>query len=162
MRTSQTHRSPTHKRFRLRRLLWLNRLYQCSWANASYHANVEKKKQLISMRWIFNTSYYTFKIIIVRGWNIHYFFKFSMRFRSILVFILLLTFEQPGVNAPGTANKTTFLFAHNSAIFILLAGESSNKSTLGTLSPSYECQIKPNLSYHVLKVNEFLYYITNK
>lgn len=51
------------------------------------------------------------------------------------------TFEQPGVYAPGTANKTTFLLAHKSAIFTLFAGESSYRSTLGILSPTYKCQI---------------------
>lgn len=54
---------------------------------------------------------------------------------AVCVFFLI-TFEQPGVNAPGTANKITFLPAHSSAMFTLFAGESSNKSTLGTLSPS--------------------------
>lgn len=49
-----------------------------------------------------------------------------------------LTFEHPGVKAPGTANKTTFLFALNAARFTLLAGESSNTSTLGILSPTYK------------------------
>ena len=43
-----------------------------------------------------------------------------------------------GVKAPGTANKTTFLLAVKSAILILLAGESSNNSTDGILSPSYK------------------------
>lgn len=43
-----------------------------------------------------------------------------------------------GVNAPGTANKIIFLFALNSAMLILFAGESSNSSTLGILSPSWK------------------------
>lgn len=41
-----------------------------------------------------------------------------------------------GVKAPGTANKMTFLLAVNSLMFILFAGESSNNSTDGILSPS--------------------------
>jgi len=48
-----------------------------------------------------------------------------------------LTFEQPGVNAPGTPKNITFLPFVSSAVFILLAGESSNKSTDGNLSPTY-------------------------
>lgn len=47
-----------------------------------------------------------------------------------------VTFEHPGVNAPGTAKMTTFLPAHKSAMFTRLAGESSYKSMLGTLSPT--------------------------
>lgn len=47
------------------------------------------------------------------------------------------TLEQPGVKAPGTANKTTFLPAARFAILTLLAGVSSNKSTDGILSPTY-------------------------
>lgn len=48
------------------------------------------------------------------------------------------TLEQPGVKAPGTANRTIFLPAHSSEMLILLAGESSKSSTLGILSPSYK------------------------
>lgn len=51
----------------------------------------------------------------------------------------LHTFEQPGVNAPGTAKRITFLPAHKSAIFTLFAGESSNRSADGILSPSCCC-----------------------
>lgn len=47
------------------------------------------------------------------------------------------TLEQPGVKAPGTAKRITFLPAHKSATLTLLAGESSNKSIFGTLSPTY-------------------------
>lgn len=43
--------------------------------------------------------------------------------------------EQPGVNAPGTAKRTTVFPLHSSDILILLAGVFSNKSTLGTASP---------------------------
>lgn len=48
----------------------------------------------------------------------------------------LLTLEQPGVKAPGTPNMITFLLDVNSQVLILLAGESSNKSTDGILSPT--------------------------
>lgn len=41
------------------------------------------------------------------------------------------------LTAPGTANRITRLFAVNSLMLILLAGESSNKSTDGTWSPSW-------------------------
>lgn len=68
------------------------------------------------------------------------------------------TFEQPGVNAPGTANNTTFLLAHKSAMFTLFAGESSYKSTLGILSPAYKCQNK--IAYH-LKRKKNYYKITD-
>lgn len=44
--------------------------------------------------------------------------------------------QTDGVNAPGTANKITFLLAVNSAMLILLAGLSSKRSIDGTLSPS--------------------------
>lgn len=52
------------------------------------------------------------------------------------VCLVSLTLEHPGVKAPGTAKMMTFLPAHRSAMFTLLAGESSNKSMFGTLSPS--------------------------
>lgn len=42
------------------------------------------------------------------------------------------------LTAPGTANRITRLFAVNSLMLILLAGESSNKSTDGTWSPSWK------------------------
>jgi hypothetical protein len=45
------------------------------------------------------------------------------------------TLEQPGVNAPGTPNTTAFLLPISSAKFTLLAGEPSNNSTAGILSP---------------------------
>lgn len=57
-------------------------------------------------------------------------------YETVCGFYKKLTFEQPGVKAPGTANITTFFPAHNSAMFTLFAGESSNKSKLGILSPS--------------------------
>lgn len=47
-----------------------------------------------------------------------------------------ITFEQPGVKHPGTPKTITFFPAHKSAMFTLFAGESSNKSALGILSPS--------------------------
>lgn len=47
-----------------------------------------------------------------------------------------VTLEQPGVNAPGTANSITVFPLHNSDRLTLLAGVFSNKSTLGTLSPT--------------------------
>lgn len=49
-----------------------------------------------------------------------------------------------GVKAPGTANKITFLFAVKSPMLILLAGESSNNSIDGILSPSCEWKSMTN------------------
>lgn len=47
-----------------------------------------------------------------------------------------ITFEHPGVKHPGTPKTITFLPAHKSEMFTLFAGESSNKSAFGILSPS--------------------------
>jgi len=52
--------------------------------------------------------------------------------------LIELTFEQPGVNAPGTAKRMTVFPLHNSDKFTLLAGVFSNRSMLGTESPT--CQ----------------------
>ena len=46
------------------------------------------------------------------------------------------TFEQPGVKAPGTANRTPFLPANNSAMLTLPFGVPSMTWTDGSLSPT--------------------------
>lgn len=51
------------------------------------------------------------------------------------------TFEQPGVNAPGTAKSITVFPLHSSEMLTLLAGVFSNKSTLGTVSPTCQNRI---------------------
>lgn len=54
--------------------------------------------------------------------------------------MLELTLEQPGVNAPGTAKSITVFPEQSSDMLTLVAGVFSNKSTLGTVSPT--CQNK--------------------
>ena len=49
--------------------------------------------------------------------------------------------EQPGVNAPGTPKMTTFPSLHTSAKLTFWSGAPSNKSTLGTESPTYDIKI---------------------
>jgi len=49
-----------------------------------------------------------------------------------------LTFEQPGVNAPGTAKSMTVFPLHSSERLTFVAGVFSYKSMLGTVSPT--CQ----------------------
>lgn len=64
------------------------------------------------------------------------------------------TFEQPGVKAPGTANRTPFLPANNSAMLTLPFGVPSMTWTDGSLSPT--CYIiddflfSTNLTYIIL------------
>lgn len=58
-----------------------------------------------------------------------------------------------GVNAPGTANKTIFLLAAKSLMLILLAGESSNNSTDGILSPSWK-QSAANQYSNALRIDD--------
>lgn len=53
--------------------------------------------------------------------------------------LIMITLEQPGVKAPGTAKTITFLPDDNSAKFTLLVGKSSYKLTDGMLSPT--CKI---------------------
>lgn len=49
----------------------------------------------------------------------------------------LLTFEHPGVKAPGTAKMINFFPAEIWAKLTLFVGLFSNKSTEGSLSPTY-------------------------
>lgn len=46
------------------------------------------------------------------------------------------TFEQPGVKAPGTPKIIIFLPAANEDMLTFSAGDASNRSTLGSLSPT--------------------------
>lgn len=48
----------------------------------------------------------------------------------------MCTFEHPGVKAPGTAKITIFFPDAIFARFTLFAGESSKRSTAGSLSPT--------------------------
>lgn len=50
--------------------------------------------------------------------------------------VYLFTFEQPGVNAPGTPNMMIFFPAAICAKFTLSFGVFSKRSTLGNLSPT--------------------------
>lgn len=50
--------------------------------------------------------------------------------------ILKITFEHPGVKAPGTANTTIFLPVAIFARFTFFVGESSKRSIAGSLSPT--------------------------
>jgi len=50
---------------------------------------------------------------------------------------MLRTLEQPGVKAPGTPKMITFLPLTRSPVLILLAGESSKRSTEGRESPTW-------------------------
>lgn len=63
-----------------------------------------------------------------------------------------------GVNAPGTANKIIFLLADNSAMLILLAGESSKRSIDGTLSPSWNKNRAMNTTFIMI---EWIYSLPN-
>ena len=53
---------------------------------------------------------------------------------------MYITLEQPGVNAPGTANMTAFLLASNSDRFTLFPGVFSKSSTEGIESPIWKIQ----------------------
>lgn len=48
------------------------------------------------------------------------------------------TFEQPGVKAPGTANRTPFLLPKTSAKVTLFVGEPSKSGVVGSLSPAWK------------------------
>lgn len=50
--------------------------------------------------------------------------------------MVLLTLEQPGVKAPGTAKITIFFPLASSARLTLFVGRSSKRSTLGIESPT--------------------------
>lgn len=62
----------------------------------------------------------------------------EQKFVSSSLLEIINNMNTHGVNAPGTANKITFLLAVKSAMLILLAGESSNKSIDGIFSPSWK------------------------
>jgi hypothetical protein len=53
-----------------------------------------------------------------------------------------LTLEQPGVNAPGTPNKTPFLPLNSSAKFTFFPGSPSNTSTEGMASPTWRKRLQ--------------------
>ena len=59
--------------------------------------------------------------------------------------------EQPGVNAPGTPKMTTFPSLHTSAKFTFWSGAPSNKSTLGTESPTYDIK---KINFDLLEIVE--------
>lgn len=74
-------------------------------------------------------------------------------------FSRILTFEQPGVKAPGTPKMISFLFADNFAKSTLFVGLSSNKLALGSLSPSYNTRVQKNAI--ILFIFESKYLIHN-
>lgn len=101
-------------------------------------------------------------------WNICFVFLFFWLYSTckygkvfLILFLLMLnsakqniitfynnfqqTFEQPGVKAPGTANRTPFLPANNSAMLTLPFGVPSITWTDGSLSPT--CYVIDNFLF---------------
>lgn len=59
------------------------------------------------------------------------------------------TFEQPGVKAPGTANRTPFLLPKTSANVTLFVGEPSKSGVVGSLSPAWKNKFQYAFTAHL-------------
>ena len=79
-------------------------------------------------------------------------YKISLIIIDMLIFLFgkpnqlpgKCVFEQPGVNAPGTPNITTLPSLQTSARLTLSPGVPSNRSTLGTASPTCVSMVSNN------------------